>query len=501
MPEMSLRLALPDEAATMRLGEDIALALRIGDVVLLRGELGAGKSTLARALIRAIADDATLEVPSPTFTLVQPYDLRLPIHHLDLYRIAGPDELDELGLDEMASEAALLVEWPDRAAGRFGLQAVTIALEAQDGSRVAAITGGEALLRRIARSLAIREFLDANGWSGAIRRHLTGDASARTYETVALAGQPVRIVMNAPPLVLGPAVRDGKSYAEIAHSARDVRAFIGIDRTLAAGGVSVPRIIAGDVDQGILLIEHLGSGTFLEDGAPVAERYAAAAELLAELHTRHWPDLMPVADGVFHGLPPFDRAAMMIEVELLIDWYVPYMTGEPASAALRNDYVRLWNDALDRIEGGETSILLRDYHSPNIVWRPERNGFDRLGVLDFQDALRGPTAYDVASLAMDARVTIPEHIERSTVEAYRDARARTGAFDRESFDLAYAIMAAQRNSKILGIFVRLDRRDGKPQYLKLLPRIRDYLDRATRHPALKQLRALYSANGFLGDHA
>src|SRR4029453_1046105 len=129
-------------------------------------------------------------------------------------------------------------------------------------------------------------------------------------------------------------------------------------------------------------------------------------------------------------------------------------------------------------------LVLRDYHSPNIIWRAQRRGADRLGLIYFQDALIGPSAYDVASLGMDARVTVPEEIERRVVEAYVRARSAAGPFDRAAFELAYATMAAQRNSKILGIFVRLHRRDGKPAYLKHLPRIRAYLRRALAHPAL-----------------
>ncbi len=145
--------------------------------------------------------------------------------------------------------------------------------------------------------------------------------------------------------------------------------------------------------------------------------------------------------------------------------------------------------------------MLRDFHSPNIIWRADRVGHDRLGIVDFQDALVGPSAYDVASLAMDARVTIPPDIETETRDAYVAARHAAGAFDEEGFLEAYAIMAAQRNSKILGIFVRLEKRDGKPYYLKHLPRIRDYLRRALTHPALGGLRAFYVAHGLLEERA
>ncbi|MGE0279781.1 MAG: tRNA (adenosine(37)-N6)-threonylcarbamoyltransferase complex ATPase subunit type 1 TsaE [Rhizobiaceae bacterium] len=500
----AIRLVLADETETQRLGQDIAMALRTGDVLLLKGDLGAGKSTLARAIIRTLADDPALEVPSPTFTLVQTYETRVPVRHFDLYRLSSPDELLELGLEEALQEAVVLVEWPERAEGSFPANAVAIELAhvTADGrdvleGRIASISGIGPTFDRIRRSLAIREFLFGAGWADAQRSHLTGDASARSYETAGLPGEPTRIVMNSPRLVLGPPVRDSKPYAVIAHTAQSVAAFVGVGGALKANGVVVPAIYAKDLDNGFLLIEHLGTESFLHDGKPVAERYAAAAELLAFMHAKTWPDEMTVDGSAVHILPPFDRAAMMIEVELLVDWYVPHASGLPASDVLRQKFSRLWDDALDRISDTEKSILLRDYHSPNLIWRPELQGHDRLGVLDFQDAMRGPMAYDVASLAMDARATVSPDIEASTVAAYCDARQKSGGFDRAAFDLSYATMAAQRNSKILGIFVRLDRRDGKPQYLKLLPRIRDYLKRALAHPDLAALRGLYIAEGFI----
>ncbi len=493
---------LPNEAATERLGEDLAMALKAGDVLALKGDLGAGKSTLARALIRALADDTGLEVPSPTFTLVQSYDAALPVHHFDLYRLADESELDELGFDEALAEGAALVEWPERAAGHLPTTAVTVELLAEDEGRLARLSGDETALARFARSLAIRDFLAGAGWGEARRRRFVGDASARSYEIVSLGNEPPRVLMNAPPLVLGPPVRGDKAYAEIAHTARTITAFIAIDKVLAEAGVSVPQILADDLDRGFALLEHLGSENFLDGaGKPVAERYTAAAELLAFMHTRRWSYDIEVRSGVRHRVPPFARDAMMIEAELLVDCYVPAVTGAPASEGLRKGFRHEWDALIDRLEGGENTLMLRDFHSPNIVWRKERAGYDRLGILDFQDALVGPAAYDVASLAMDARVTVPEVIERDTLAAYVAARRTSGGFDEEKFREEYAIMAAQRNSKILGIFVRLDRRDGKPAYLKHLPRIRGYLRRALAHPALAGLRAFYEEHGILEERA
>jgi tRNA threonylcarbamoyl adenosine modification protein YjeE len=511
-----LERRLPDEQATTRLGEDIAAVLRPGDAITLQGDLGAGKTTLARGLIRALAGDPGLDVPSPTFTLVQAYDTRIPLQHFDLYRLSSPDELDELGLDEAVTDGVVLVEWPEKAGNHLPPDVTTIELTDAGAGRIASISGPEEIVARIGRSLSIRDFLDRSGWWGAARSHLVGDASARSYETVRLPGRPDRILMNAPRLVLGPPVRDDRPYAVIAHTAQSVHAFVAIARLLRDAGVSVPEILAQDLDQGFLLIENLGSGSFLDPrGAPIRERYEAAARLLAFIHERTWPDRAEAAPGSVHVVPPFDRDAMMIEAELLIDWYLPFAAGRPASDADRQGFRQAWNAAFDRLAGKETSIVLRDFHSPNIIWRAARAGHDRLGIIDFQDALIGPAAYDVASLALDARVTIPPEIEQATVDAYVTVRlgasvtVRLGAsaaadsaghaFDRTAFEEAYAIMGAQRNSKILGIFVRLDRRDGKPIYLRHLPRIRDYLKRTLDHPALAEVHDFYRRAGLLEE--
>ena len=289
--------------------------------------------------------------------------------------------------------------------------------------------------------------------------------------------------MNAPALVLGPPVRDGKPYAEIAHTARSVAAFVAIDRALAAEGFAVPEILAQDLDAGLPADRPSRLGRRSRRRRP-ADRGALRRRRRTAgraPHATHGRADIAAAPGVVHDVPPFDRDAMLIEVDLLVDWYLPCMTGEPPSTTrARGVSRRLERGRLAGWNRPRQTLVLRDFHSPNIIWRDDRPGHDRLGIIDFQDALMGPAAYDVASLAMDARVTVPPEIEASTVAAYVAARQRAGAFDEAAFAEAYAIMAAQRNSKILGIFVRLDRRDGKPAYLKHLPRIRDYL--AARSP-------------------
>lgn len=141
---------LPDEAATVALAAALASLLRPGDTVALSGPIGAGKTTFARALIRTLAGDEALEVPSPTFTLVQPYgETRIPVAHFDLYRLAAGTELDELGFDDAVTGGIALVEWPERAAGRFR-DALSVALEPAGSGRRAVLSGDTDWLQRLA---------------------------------------------------------------------------------------------------------------------------------------------------------------------------------------------------------------------------------------------------------------------------------------------------------------------------------------------------------------
>ncbi|PWL19528.1 tRNA (adenosine(37)-N6)-threonylcarbamoyltransferase complex ATPase subunit type 1 TsaE [Falsochrobactrum shanghaiense] len=491
---------LPDEAATQRFGEDFALALQKGDLVTLSGDLGAGKSSLARAVIRTIADDDALDVPSPTFTLVQSYEaLRLPVAHADLYRISHGEELDELGLAEFLEDGAVLAEWPEQAEGFLPAPSFAVTLAHEGAGRRIRVEGTPEAIARLQRSLAIRAFLEQNDRKGATRRYLQGDASPRKYETITSAGHGVEILMNAPALPYDPPLRNGKSYRQIAHIAENIQAFVAIGRLLESRGFRVPQMRAMDLDAGFLVLEDLGrQGVRAPSGEPVTERYEAAARFLAHLHGVQWPDRVPIDGYSDHIIAPFDREAMMMEVDLVGQWYAPRMMGRQLSETESTSYAAAWDQVFDAISDTEQSLLLRDYHSPNLFWFADAQGRDKIGTIDFQDAMIGPAAYDVASLALDARVRIAPELEQATLRAYCGERRRLGhTFDAAEFGKAYAVMGAQRNAKLLGLFVRLDERDGKPHYLNHLPHIHEYLERVLHHPVMEPVAAWFNALGLL----
>ena len=496
----SSTMTLSSEQAMAGLVTDISGALEPGDLVTLSGDLGAGKTTFARALIRHLAGDDTIEVPSPSFTLLQSYELpRFTLVHADLYRLTGAAELAELGFEDLPEGTVMLLEWPDRAAGllppdRFDI-AFTLAPALGAEGRTVRLTGYGAFASRAERIGLVRAFLDETGYAAAQRQRMQGDASTRIFERLVNEG-PTRVFMNAPPKPDGPPVRDGKPYSAIAHLAEDTIPYVAMAGGLRERNLSAPAILHADPVRGLIVMEDLGDDRIVagDPPAPVAERYEAAVDLLISLHRRKLPDHLQVAPHFDYRLPRYDIEAFLIEAELLLDWYLPDNGGSP-SAEVRQSFVALWRDALAPALEAPPTWVLRDYHSPNLLWLPDREDVARIGVLDFQDAMIGPAAYDVASLLQDARVDVPEAMEVVLLSRYVRARlSDNGNFDTGAFTQLYATLAAQRATKILGIFARLNRRDGKTQYLRHMPRISNYLHRSLSHPALTALKTWYDAN-------
>jgi tRNA threonylcarbamoyl adenosine modification protein YjeE len=491
--DSSFSRAVPNEEALRELAAEFGAALEPGDFVALYGDLGAGKTTFARALIRELAHDDQLEVPSPTFTLMQTYEVpRFAVTHADFYRITDVDELAELGFDDLVPGSVVLVEWPEHAehllpADRWD---VVFMLDPQAGPeyREVRITGRGLCAPHAARIVARRRFLDEAGYQQAVTQRLAGDASTRLYQRLRFDDRHL-ILMDSPRRSDGPPVKDGKPYSAIAHLAEDVKPFVAIANGLRALGFSAPEILSADLEAGFIVLEDLGSELIVagDPPSPIKLRYEAAVHILSALHKLRLPAKLPVAPHVEYRLPSYDMEAFLIEAELLTDWYLPHY-GTAPSVDEREDYVAIWRELLDPVLAQPKTWVLRDYHSPNLIWMPERRGLGCLGLIDFQDALLGPPAYDLASLLQDARVDVPEVLELDLIGRYIRARSIADPkFDVPQFAQIYSTLAAQRACKILGIFTRLDRRDRKPQYLRHLPRVWSYLQRSLRHPALARL--------------
>jgi aminoglycoside/choline kinase family phosphotransferase len=307
-----------------------------------------------------------------------------------------------------------------------------------------------------ARDAAIREFLAGCGLAGALRTPLAGDASVRRYERIA-AGDRTLVLMDAPPAAL------------------DLRPFLAIGAWLRQQGLSAPEVLAADLTQGLVLLEDLGDDLFrpllARGGAEEPLLYRTAIDLLVSLQRATPPP----------ALKPYDDAWLLREAELLIEWYAPTL-----DQAARADYALIWRDLLPAARVGRDGFVYVDYHADNLLWLPARAGLARIGLLDFQDARLGPPAYDLVSLLADARRDTDPDLAQAMVEHYLSARP---GLDRAAFGTACAVLGAQRNAKILGLFARLAERDGKRQYLALQPRVRAHLARALRHPALAPLGA------------
>jgi len=297
---------------------------------------------------------------------------------------------------------------------------------------------------------AAEAFLSVHGWADAEILPVAGDASFRRYFRVS-DGDRRAILMDAPP------------------PHEDPRPFIDIARHLKAQGFSAPEILADDLDYGLVLLEDFGDQRMREhlDHHPEDEEkiYRQTIDLIKKLHQQ------PAAD-----LAPYDLSKYLRETKLLTDWYCPAQSLNVDSS----DFADAWKTVLEPVLAAQAEpvTVLRDYHAENIMLLSN----DRLGLLDFQDALAGHAAYDLVSMLQDARRDVSDELEEVMLQYYLDGQEQETA---TRFRSHYAILGAQRNTKIIGIFTRLYVRDGKSRYLDFLPRMWRLLEKDLRHPDLK----------------
>ncbi|NKD55423.1 MULTISPECIES: aminoglycoside phosphotransferase family protein [unclassified Haematospirillum] len=311
------------------------------------------------------------------------------------------------------------------------------------------------------RLAAMHAFRKAHGWGHATCSLLAGDASFRTYYRLRDTGTgETCVLMDAPP------------------PTEDVRPFVRIGRHLAGLGLSTPSIRAEDAEQGFLLLEDFGDDLYarlLGSGSREGDLYSLAMDVQTALHQAPAPDF----------LPAYDDAFLLTEVGYLPDWFCLHCA-KPVPDDARAEYDALWNTLFSIARAVPERIVLRDYHAENLMLLPGRQGLKACGLLDFQGAVRGPLTYDLMSLMEDARRDIDPGLVQSMQDYYLDCNP---GLDRDAFQASWSVMAAQRHAKVIGLFVRLWKRDGKPVYLPHLPRVWRLMEQACQHPLLGPLNA------------
>jgi len=317
------------------------------------------------------------------------------------------------------------------------------------------------------RARLIARFLSHAGWQGARREALAGDASVRRYDRLIRDGE-TAVLMDAPP----PHV--------------SVRAFHQIQCLLDRLGFSVPGSYEFDEAAGFMLLEDLGDLTFtraLAQGAEEAGLYRLATDILIELHRSFTAETPSDQD-----LPTYDDERLLEEVTRLIDWYLPALRGTATPEATQEAFVQAWRQVLPAARRVPDTLVLRDFHVDNLMVLDGRQGLAACGLLDFQDAVIGPVTYDLVSLLEDARRDVSPAVVREMTERYL---AAFPTLDRDDFLASYRVLGAQRSTKIVGLFTRLCRRDGKPDYLKHIPRVWRLLEAGLAHPALAPVKAWF----------
>jgi N-acetylmuramate 1-kinase len=318
---------------------------------------------------------------------------------------------------------------------------------------------------RAARELQIAAFLKAAGWATAERGLLAGDASFRRYDRLKM-GDRAAVLMDAPPPM------------------ENVGPFLSIARLLHGAGFSTPAVLAEDREHGLLLLEDLGDDTYtrlLRKGHDERALYELAIDALIQIRQR-----IP-ADAVV-ALPGFDTARCLREVSLLLDWYWPAIKGFDAPADVRAEFEAAWRKVLPNMWAAGTTITHYDFHVDNLLLLPDRPGFKACGLIDFQDAIAGPVPFDLASLLEDVRRNVPKVLAGDMIDRYL---AGNPDLARGDFLTAYAASAAERNTRIVGTFARLLRRDNKPAYQGYMPRVWELLNQDIAHPDMAPVAAWF----------
>jgi N-acetylmuramate 1-kinase len=349
------------------------------------------------------------------------------------------------------------------------------------------------------RSEALAHLLEATGFAAAERLPLVADASTRRYERLILPDRRA-MLMDAPPSGESapcppgatPAERRGLGWNATARlAASRVEAFVAVAAHLRGLGLAAPEIYGADLAAGYAVIEDLGDGLFAQiipQGADEVALYREAALVLAHVHAAPFPDALAGPAAAHWPMLDYDALALEANADLFVEW-LPRAAEVRIDDAARARWEKLRDGLIVKALGFPRAFTIRDYHAENLLWLPEREGLRRVGLLDFQDAVRGWRAWDFSMLLHDARRDVSRPAHEAAIRAYLDA---TGASEAE-FQRELAVLGAINSMRILGVFSRLAGRDGKARYLAFMPRMWGHLGRTLAHPALEDARAFVNA--------
>jgi len=350
------------------------------------------------------------------------------------------------------------------------------------------------------RNQQMDEFLAASGWGDATKTPLPGDASTRRYVRLDRAGRKAMLMdqpqnaeaKDAPPGAT-PEERAKLGYNAMARlAAGDVNRFVAVANFLRKLGLTAPEVMAADPRAGFAILEDMGDDLYadvLKRGGDERALYASAADILAKLHEDRAPAVLAP------GLPlyPYDETAQLAEIGLMTEWFIPFALNRAATKDEIAEHRALWRKTLCDTVRSKPVLVHRDYHAENLMWLPDRAGIQRVGLIDFQDAVAGSQAQDLMHLLEDARRDVSPETTQATIRHYFGVmRAKGLGLNEEPFRAEMAAISGQRNARIIGIFARLYRRDSKPRYLQFLPRVWGHLNRDLENPAMADLKAWYA---------
>ena len=343
-------------------------------------------------------------------------------------------------------------------------------------------------------------FLRAHGFGAALREPMSGDASTRAYERLRLPDGSTRVFMDQPPALetavappdATPDQRRALGYNALTRLAGGrVDAFAAVAAYLRGRGLSAPRVEAFDVDRGFAVLEDLGDGLFarlIEHGQDPLPLYEAATDLQAALHADPPPAVLETP-GARWPLSIYDDLALRTYTDLFLEWWPKYAGLPPLPAEAAAAWEDLAAPIRARGEAGADVFAHRDFHAENLLWLPEREGLARVGLIDFQDAVRAHPAWDLLHLLQDARRDVAPELEAAMLDRYLAARP---GLDREAFLRDYRGLATLNAARILGpIFARQVVAFGKRRYIDFMPRTWGYLERNLAHPDLAALEAWF----------